>query len=1254
MVALAAAFVRLRPDPNAGEFRSAGTKMAGEFGNAYTRGADGKLRDSRGKFVTDSAVAGGKAGKGFGSRFSSAASASTSLGFASIARQATVSLAAIGVAGAVAKIAQIGMAYEDSLNIFKSVTRANTAQMGQVAAKARELGADIKLPGVSAAGAALAMTELAKSGLSVQQSMDAAKGTLQLARAATISEAEAAVITGNAINAFGLKARDTTFVVDSLAAAANSSSVEIGDVSLAFKMAAAVFSGFQGPAVGSKEAITELNTAIAILGNNGIKGSDAGTSLKQMLLQLTGPTMRAKIQMKALGAEAQGAKIPLDLMNDAMHGTASTQRSAIKEMERLNPQMKNMGDLAFDSQGKMRPLKEIIGLVTAATKDMTQEERAYAITQIFGSDAARAVIALMKGGLPVYDQQRAAVLRVGAAADVAAAKNAGLRGSIDNVRSQVENAAISIYNKVKGPLTAGLNGFAANLPAIFASIGAGFRTYALPPLARTATIIRTQVIPAIAAIAGVIAGAVGWLRQHDTTTRALAITLGVFVGAVVAYRVAVTTAAIVTRAWGVVMQAVKVAQVAWTAVSWLASAPVLAHTAAMRLSTSTIGTWIGVKRIEAAAWLSSTGATIKDTAAKVANRVAVVATTIATKAHAIATAAWAAITTGATAITGAFAVGFRALGAAMRANPIGAVITIITLLVGIIVVAYNKNETFRKIVQAVWAAVRIAISSTVNWFMQVAWPLVKKAIDFMVGYYRFLWNIVKAVWSGIVATIKFYWALIMAVFNIAKNWLTVTLPNNFRTLLNVARSVWGGIRAYIGAQVSLVVAVFNKLKTFITQTLPNAFTTGVNAIRNAWGKVQEAARKPVSFVVNSVINPLINGYNKIAGVFNAPKADTIKGFASGGRIPGAPSSTDNRMAQLVGSGGKALGALKVATGEFIVNARDTAKALPLLHWVNSGMKGGPEMAARFIGRRPTEMPGDGSEGWAFASGGLVGFVKDVWGAMSDPKKLIEGPAKAALARIPGSGPFKDMIAGLGQKLLSGLMSFVNSNSGGGTWNGKIAGGNVGKVQKFVQAQAGKPYVWASAGPRGYDCSGIVSAAYNLLKGRNPYSHTFSTGSLPGKWFRPGTGPLMAGWSHPGQAPAGASVGHMAGQIGGMPFESTGSKGVRVGSAARRISAFAHRGAAMASGGLVANPIVRLLDRGGAWHSGELGVNASGHTEQVLTGGPNGDLEELKDLLAAILVALQHLGVDVAVALQSNTNRAVVRSRTTGLTGGRRA
>lgn len=182
----------------------------------------------------------------------------------------------------------------------------------------------------------------------------------------------------------------------------------------------------------------------------------------------------------------------------------------------------------------------------------------------------------------------------------------------------------------------------------------------------------------------------------------------------------------------------------------------------------------------------------------------------------------------------------------------------------------------------------------------------------------------------------------------------------------------------------------------------------------------------------------------------------------------------------------------------------------------------------------------------------------------------------------------------------------------------------GAAGPFLRAQDGKPYIWASAGPAGYDCSGIVSAVYNLLHGKSPYSHTFSTASLPGRWFPKGGigGPLTAAWSNPGESPASATTGHMMGQVAGLTFESTGSRGVHLGKSTRRLTDFAHIAhyagggmvgshIAMANGGVIREPVLGVGLRSGSSYSfGERGTEtvtpgAGGNTYYITNNVPVG-------------------------------------------------
>jgi hypothetical protein len=526
---------------------------------------------------------------------------------------------------------------------------------------------------------------------------------------------------------------------------------------------------------------------------------------------------------------------------------------------------------------------------------------------------------------------------------------------------------------------------------------------------------------------------------------------------------------------------------------------------------------------------------------------------------------------------------------------------------------------WRNVVSPAFTAIGAAVS--------FAWTsVIQPTLGFLVAYFRnfvgptitWLWrNIVSPAFTAIGFIVKAMWAVIQvplaAISTILRNVVGPSIAWLWR---NVVVPHMAGIRGAIQAAWNFIKPIFLALGGFIKTTVAPAFLVGVNAIGKAWDGLKEKAKGPVRFVVNSVINPLIGGFNKIAKVFGTSTVETIdlgRGFARGGRIPGAPSAVDDRIADLIGPAGRSIGAVKVASGEFVVNAKDTAKALPLLRWINDGMRGGLGQAVRRIGRAPAMRPGDGSEGYAFAEGGLVGFVKDVWKSVSNPAAAIKAPIEAALRNIPGSGGFRDVLLAMGRKLTTGFTS----------WIGKLGGGagSVGKAADFIRAQAGKPYVWAAAGPGGFDCSGIVSAAYNILHGRAPYNHTFSTGSLPGSFFpKPGIGgALTAGWAHPGQRGASANVGHMAGMLaGGLKFESTGSGGVRVGAGASSVSSFAHQGH-FAGGGLVPVAKVATADFGQVTLSRGWNMvkNGTGQPEPLSTNNSGSTDDLLRELIAAV-------------------------------------
>jgi TP901 family phage tail tape measure protein len=353
--------------------------------------------------------------------------------------------------------------YEQSMNLMAEVSGATDEQMAAVKETAKALGADLTLPATSAADAGTAMLELSKAGFTVEQAMAAAKGTLQLAAAAQISEAEAAEIASNALNSFQLAAEEAGFVSDLLAASASASSIEVTDAAASFKMASAVYSSFQGPVVGAKDAIIDMTTAIGILGNAGIKGSDAGTSLKQALLQLAAPSDKAKGLMRDLA----------DRVGEA-------------------------GDIAYTAGGQMRSLPEILDITARATAGMTQEQRDYYVATIFGADATRSIITLLNAGAEGWDKMRTAVTRQNAAADLAKAQMQGLNGATQGLVSQLETLMLNGLEPLLPIMAANITK-AAEFAGSFADDVGPAVEGVIGFVSAAADIIQTAFLPAVSA-----------------------------------------------------------------------------------------------------------------------------------------------------------------------------------------------------------------------------------------------------------------------------------------------------------------------------------------------------------------------------------------------------------------------------------------------------------------------------------------------------------------------------------------------------------------------------------------------------------------------------------------------------------------------------------------------------------------------------------------------------------------------------------
>ena len=310
---------------------------------------------------------------------------------------------------------------------------------------------------------------------------------------------------------------------------------------------------------------------------------------------------------------------------------------------------------------------------------------------------------------------------------------------------------------------------------------------------------------------------------------------------------AIAIAVIAVKAYQAALVVATVAQVAWKIATIAASAATTVATAAyntarvavLLLQTGWYTAGAAATTMATAIWgqvtaLAATAAGwARNAALALANTVRLVAYTVAVNAVRVATIAWTAVQ--------------WLLNAAMTANPIGIVIAIIVALVAAIVIAYQKSETFRSIVQAVFGA--IAAAAIWLWenalkplwdgivvgfkFVQAAaslwWQAVQAYFQLLAAAATTLWNWIKAAWNGIVAAFMFVVAGAASFVNSVIGFF-VNLKNQaaaqISAMISFVSSIPGRIMSAIGNLGSLL---YNAGRNII-QGLINGVTSMISSL----------------------------------------------------------------------------------------------------------------------------------------------------------------------------------------------------------------------------------------------------------------------------------------------------------------------------------------------------------------------------------------------------------------------------------------
>ena len=315
----------------------------------------------------------------------------------SLTKNVTLPLVAVGTAGL-----KVATDFEKGMSEVKAITQSTGEEFEALRDTAIDLGATTAFSASEVAGA---MTEMAKAGWDSQQIIDGMSGVLDAAAASGESLASVSTIVADAITGFGLAASDSTKVADLLTQAANSGTIGINDLGESFKFIAPVAKtmGF---------SIEDVTTAISAMSMSGIKGSQAGTSLRTMMLRLSDPTDEVSTAMRDLGIEIA------------------------------------------NTDGSFKSLDDILANMRSSFEGLTEEQQAYYASVLAGKDTSSGLLAILGMTQEEYDKIAESMENAsGVAQETAAVMQDNLQSKLEQLGGALESLAIIMADNVIPGLT---------------------------------------------------------------------------------------------------------------------------------------------------------------------------------------------------------------------------------------------------------------------------------------------------------------------------------------------------------------------------------------------------------------------------------------------------------------------------------------------------------------------------------------------------------------------------------------------------------------------------------------------------------------------------------------------------------------------------------------------------------------------------------------------------------------------------------
>jgi TP901 family phage tail tape measure protein len=325
-----------------------------------------------------------------------------------------VALSAMSAAGIVAIGGMVKQAVEfESQAALMAIASGETGDAFQELSNAAiKVGGDTRLVGVSASGAAESITELFKAGLTSSEVFGdlnkfmkegaelggVLRASIDLAAASELSMAQGSEVLAVAMKTFGISSSEASSIADNFVQTADASVASVSELTAALANV--------GPDAASFGfSLKNVNTALALLSERGIKGAEAGTALKSMMTNLMRPTDAVKETLKELNIEL------------------------------------------FTEQGVMKSLPDILGNLSDSMAGLTDKQRTQAVQTLAGTFGMKAMNTLLAEGTDGWQEMEVAISNASTAAEIAAVQAATLAGRIEAFKGSLETAQITLGNQ---------------------------------------------------------------------------------------------------------------------------------------------------------------------------------------------------------------------------------------------------------------------------------------------------------------------------------------------------------------------------------------------------------------------------------------------------------------------------------------------------------------------------------------------------------------------------------------------------------------------------------------------------------------------------------------------------------------------------------------------------------------------------------------------------------------------------------------